>query len=48
MAAQDPAPQDPAPQDIDVTFTAPLEKDGAFPTYVTVPDSAALFGTHRP
>jgi uncharacterized protein DUF1905 len=35
------------PQDLDRTFTAPLEKDGAFPTFVTVPDSAALFGTRR-
>jgi hypothetical protein len=32
---------------LDVTFTAPLERDGAFPTFVTVPDSAALFGTRR-
>ncbi|HYO34476.1 MAG TPA: DUF1905 domain-containing protein [Geodermatophilus sp.] len=35
------------PSTLDATFTAPLEKDGAFPTFVTVPDSAALFGTRR-
>jgi hypothetical protein len=33
---------------MDITFTAPLEKDGAFTTFVTVPDSAAAFGTRRP
>jgi Domain of unknown function (DUF1905) len=32
---------------LDVTFTAPIEKDGAFPTYLTVPDSAELLGTRR-
>ena len=32
---------------LDLTFTAPIEKDGAFPTYLTVPDSAALLGTRR-
>ena len=36
-----------SPQDIDAAFTAPLERDGAFPTFLTVPDSAALFGTRR-
>jgi hypothetical protein len=30
---------------LDYTFTAPLEKDGSFPTYVTVPGSAELLGT---
>ncbi len=35
------------PQPLDHAFTAPLEKDGAFPTYVTVPGSAELFGTRR-
>ena len=35
------------PRDLDVTFTAPIEKDGAFPTYLTVPDSAELLGTRR-
>ena len=35
------------PLPLDVTFTAPIEKDGAFPTYLTVPDSAELFGTRR-
>jgi hypothetical protein len=32
---------------LDVTFTAPIQKDGAFPTYLTVPDSAELLGTRR-
>ncbi|MGY1857474.1 DUF1905 domain-containing protein [Modestobacter sp. SYSU DS0290] len=32
---------------LDHSFTAPLEKDGAFPTFVTVPDSAELLGTRR-
>jgi hypothetical protein len=36
-----------APQELERTFTAPIEKDGAFPTFVTVPDSAELFGTRR-
>jgi Domain of unknown function (DUF1905) len=36
------------PRTLDVTFTAPIEKDGAFPTFLTVPDSAELFGTRRP
>jgi hypothetical protein len=36
------------PRPLDVTFTVPIEKDGAFPTYLTVPDSAELFGTRRP
>ena len=35
------------PQDIDASFTARIEKDGAFATYLTVPDSAELFGTRR-
>ena len=35
------------PRPLDVTFTAPIEKDGAFATYLTVPDSAELFGTRR-
>ncbi len=35
------------PSTLDATFTAPLEKDGAFPTFVTVPDSPVLFGTRR-
>jgi hypothetical protein len=37
-----------APQPLDHTFTAPIEKDGAFQTYVTVPGSADLLGTRRP
>jgi len=36
------------PAPLDVTFTAPIEKDGAFATYLTVPDSAELLGTRRP
>ena len=36
------------PQQLDHTFTAPIQKDGAFPTYLVVPDSAELFGTRRP
>ncbi|TFV65674.1 UNVERIFIED_ORG: DUF1905 domain-containing protein [Bacillus sp. AZ43] len=36
-----------APFPLDVTFTAPIEKDGAFPTFLTVPDSAELLGTRR-
>ena len=35
------------PRPLDVTFTAPIEKDGAFATYLTVPDSAELLGTRR-
>ncbi|RRS00820.1 DUF1905 domain-containing protein [Glycomyces terrestris] len=35
------------PQDLDHTFTAPIEKDGSFPTYLTVPDSADLLGTRK-
>ncbi|MGY1813791.1 DUF1905 domain-containing protein [Blastococcus sp. SYSU D00820] len=36
-----------APRELDAVFTAPIEKDGAFPTYLTVPGSAELFGTRR-
>ncbi|MEV4657439.1 DUF1905 domain-containing protein [Micromonospora sp. NPDC049301] len=36
-----------APQPLDHRFTAPIEKDGTFATYVTVPDSAELLGTRR-
>jgi Domain of unknown function (DUF1905) len=36
------------PQQLDFTFTAPIEKDGAFTTFLTVPDSAELLGTRRP
>ncbi len=38
---------DKAAQEIDVRFSAAIEKDGAFATYVTVPDSAQVFGTRR-
>jgi hypothetical protein len=33
---------------LDHTFTAPIQKDGAFATYLVVPDSAELLGTRRP
>ncbi len=36
------------PRTLDVTFTVPIEKDGASPTYLTMPDSAEFFGTRRP
>ena len=36
------------PQKLDHTFTAPIRKDGAFPTYLVVPDSAEILGTRRP
>jgi hypothetical protein len=36
------------PRRLDVTFTVPIEKDGAFPTFLTVPDSAEMLGTRRP
>lgn len=35
------------PSDLDLSFTAPIEKDGAFPTYLVVPDSAEVLGTRR-
>jgi hypothetical protein len=35
------------PQTLDLVFTVPIEKDGAFPTFVTVPDSAEALGTRR-
>jgi hypothetical protein len=37
----------PAAQEIDHRFTSPIEKDGAFATYLTVPGSAELLGTRR-
>ena len=33
---------------LDHSFTAPIQKDGAFATYLVVPDSAELLGTRRP
>jgi hypothetical protein len=36
------------PQPLDFSFTAPIEKDGAYATFVTVPGSAELLGTRRP
>jgi hypothetical protein len=35
------------PEPLDHTFTAPIEKDGAFATFVTVPGSAELLRTGR-
>lgn len=35
------------PQPLDHTFTAPIEKDGAFATYLTMLGSAKLLGTRR-
>ncbi|MGC5013888.1 DUF1905 domain-containing protein [Streptosporangium sp. DT93] len=35
------------PQPLDHIFTAPIEKDGTFATFVTVPDSAEVLGTRR-
>ncbi|KAA1424752.1 DUF1905 domain-containing protein [Mumia zhuanghuii] len=40
MTAQVPGP-------LDHTFTAPIEKDGAFATFLTVPGSADLLGTRK-
>jgi hypothetical protein len=36
------------PQPLDYTFRAPIEKDGAYTTFVTVPGSVELLGTRRP
>ena len=38
---------DKTPQPLDYSFTAPIEKDGAFATFLTVPGSAELLGTRR-
>lgn len=35
------------PAALDHTFTSPIEKDGAFATYLVVPGSAELLGTRR-
>lgn len=34
-------------QRLDASFTAPIEKDGAFATYLELPGSADLLGTRR-
>ena len=34
-------------QPIDHRFTSPIEKDGAFATFLTVPGSAEVLGTRR-
>lgn len=44
---QEPRPSVAQPHRLDHTFTAPIEKDGAFATYVTVTGSAELLGTRR-
>ena len=33
---------------LDASFTAPIRKDGAFPTYLELDGSADLLGTRRP
>ncbi len=35
------------PRPLDHTFTAPIEKDGAFATYLTVDGSPDLLGTRK-
>ncbi len=35
-------------QPLDHIFTVPIEKDRAYATYVTVPNSAKILGTRRP
>ncbi len=34
--------------DMNWTFTAPIQKDGSFPTYLTVEGSREVLGTGRP
>jgi len=34
-------------QPLDATFTAPIRKDGSFPTYLELDGSAELLGTRR-
>lgn len=36
------------PHSLDYSFTAPIQTQGAFPDFLTVPDSAARLGTRRP
>ncbi len=36
-----------AAQPLDAAFTVPIEKDGAFATYLELPGSADLLGTRR-
>ena len=40
-----PSSSDPRP--LDVSFTAVIRKDGAFPTYLELPGSDLLLGTRR-
>jgi len=35
------------PRPLNTRFTVPIRKDGAFPTYVELPDSDDLLGTRR-
>lgn len=37
-----------APQRLNHSFTAPIERQGVFDAYVTVPNSAETLGTRRP
>src|SRR5215218_2140895 len=36
-----------SPQPLDLAFTAPIQKDGAFPTYLELAGSDDLLGTRR-
>jgi hypothetical protein len=36
------------PSSLSFAFTAAIQKDGAFATYLVVPDSAEVLGTRRP
>lgn len=36
-----------SPSTLDLAFSAPIQKDGAFPTYLVVPGSAEVLGTRR-
>lgn len=36
------------PNALDHTVTAEIEKDGTYPTFVTLPESAEVLGTRRP
>ncbi|WP_026555678.1 DUF1905 domain-containing protein [Arthrobacter sp. 35W] len=37
----------PSPEPLDRTFTAPIQKDGAFTTFVILPGSDGYLGTRR-
>ena len=40
-------PSTSSPEPLDASFTAPICKDGAFPTYLELAGSDALLGTRR-